>query len=376
LNCVDQNVVTALLALVCGSKVVLSENEWILLRKVARINQLSGYIWHLHKDENFIPPAILGLFRQDYRIQAALTVFSEEFFDDVQQVLQSAKVKFIPVKGSVFRYFLYSDPAVRPAVDVDVLVPCEQFEVAHQALLDAGFIIKPKDERRPVTVSQNYERSYTRKGAKTPGSWLDLHSGFSQSARYSGDYQPVWKRALTLDEFTQRIGLPSQLRTPFTDEDLFLTPEDALVHQFVHNAMHAFDVPLRSLLDVKLLVEKWEPKWEQVVAISRYWKLATSAYLTLSLAKIMLAAEIPEDVLKSLKPSWLKEKWLNLFIVRKPAGLDVKHDVRLGFFRFSRTRAVQQALIGLPLIDGLFGPIHYGLSHAYLRLQDFLAAKK
>jgi putative nucleotidyltransferase-like protein len=356
-----------------GLRPTLVDEEWDCFIHMAAMNQMSGWAYKIGKEFDLFPGDVLKLLKDDYFTCAGLNLISDKVLKGTVEVLDRAGIVCVPLKGAVFRHLLYSDPGCRISVDIDLLVRKEDQEKSHLQLIDAGYTRVGVPVGREETAKGFYERSYRHPEISTAGTLIDIHSGFSQFERFSGPYRDVWRRCLKLDDMLSRTDRKSPDGLfPYGNNCLFLSPEDALVHLFVHTAKHSFDVPLQSFLDVKLILERWRPDLELVVERARQWHATTAAYFTLLVSQIVLGARFSEDILEKLKPPWFKRSWLGLFISQE-GELDPESgcDQMVRFFRFARHVRLQQALVGMPIIDGFWHTVRFCWVYAALRVRDW-----
>ena len=100
------------------------------------------------------------------------------------RLLDAADIPVIPLKGVLFQQLLYEDPAQRPLMDVDVLVPEAAFERAIAVLLQAGFA--------PLSAG----RSLIECALTAPrGMTVDLHRRLFSRGRYKLATVDVFRRS-------------------------------------------------------------------------------------------------------------------------------------------------------------------------------------
>lgn len=115
-------------------------------------------------------------------------------FLELYQKLCDAGVKPLVVKGLICR-MLYPNPSHRPSTDEDILIPAEQFEVAHQVMMDAGLeLMEPEQD-----IYKEYEVAYVKKGL-----YIELHKQLfpeeAESYGYFNSYfEGVHERAVAED---------------------------------------------------------------------------------------------------------------------------------------------------------------------------------
>ena len=347
--------------------------EWHKIVAIAQETGLGGYLYdHLNK-ANALPDSILEELKKQYFENIATSLLAERVYKKVEEALNQAGISLMPMKGMVFRYLLYGEPATRPAIDIDLLVQEKDFESAHSALLRQGFSRNIDDPNRIISLQSCFERLYTHPEHRTAGTIVELHQGFSQRSRYDIRYDELWSRAITPTELIQRVNARYANTIPFGPNVVIMTPEDALVHQFIHNSIHMFDVPARAMLDAKLIIERWRPDWNIVLDLIYSFGVRNGAYLTLGCSKQTFGTMIPDEVMKELKPSPLIRKWLEMFVSEVPVRMSSAQENRLSFFRYGHNRRLQQTVIGLALIDNMGRRTHFLVDYLITRIVDFAA---
>jgi len=144
------------------------------------------------------------------------------------EVLESAAVETRVLKGSGVAYLDYADPALRPFIDVDLLIRPHQFDAAVAALVAAGYIrIFP--EPRPA-----FDRRFSKGTSFTApdGFELDLHRTFVMGPYgLTLDLEELWKRSQEFDLAGRTLSA--------------LGAEERLLHACYHAALG--DAPPRLL---------------------------------------------------------------------------------------------------------------------------------
>ena len=96
-------------------------------------------------------------------------------------------------------------------------------------------------------------------------------------------------------------------------EVLALCPEDLLLHLCLHTAhRHGLGDGLRPLCDVSETIQRFrdEMNWVQVAERARAWGASRYVGLMLHLARSMLGAGVPDDILKQLVPGGIDQRIL------------------------------------------------------------------
>ena len=187
-------------------------------------------------DENHLLPENDPI-TEKFRNQTMLAVYRYEQInfelDQIQKVLEEAKIPFIPLKGSVLRQY-YPEPWMRTSCDIDILIHEENLQTATNRLVE----------------KQNYRISEKDKGRhdwwlfSQSGVHLELHFGLVEPgrAKYSNEIlDHVW-------DYTER-------RSEQEEYHLYLTDPMFYFYHISHMAKH-FEVGgcgVRPLIDLWVL---------------------------------------------------------------------------------------------------------------------------
>ncbi|MCG3207409.1 MAG: hypothetical protein FOGNACKC_01009 [Anaerolineae bacterium] len=230
---------------------------------------------------------------------------------DIHRILSAAGVPHLVLKGWPLAEQLYASPAQRVLYDHDFLVPPQQAEVGHRALLAAGFVPLPaKDE----WVTKHLPPLWRNNGYQWDGYLFDpdyprpveLHVELWETGWRGLDVRPLvrpWANARA----ALVAGAPMQL----------LSRENTLVHLTMHFAGHLIerDARLNQLLDLARFVwREWAAlDWAQVLAQAGEAGVARFVFASLALAHRIFAAPQPPpriwQQLAAQTPAAFKE-WL------------------------------------------------------------------
>ena len=209
---------------------------------------------------------------------------------EVLSALNDAHVPAIPLKGAYLAEHVYRDPALRPMLDLDLLIPPERIHDAAESLLAIGYewdqSSLAKGPRAVDYASHHHLRRLVRVG-RLP---VELHHALTRAdAPQHIDTSELWRLARS----TRVAGI----------DTLALAPEHLLLHLIVHAASHGFVIPLLALEDIALVAGRVAPAddWPRFASAARAARASGLAYATLALARDLIAARIPPDALASLE---------------------------------------------------------------------------
>ena len=189
------------------------------------------------------------------------------------------------LKGAALASLYYSDPGLRPMIDVDLAVPREQAEAALDFLLERGWKLE-RDWPELKIRMQLYRHADHLKGPG--GRELDLHWQVMLECCQAGSDQVFWDGAV-----------------PFTvggSPTLALNPTDQLFHVLVNGTRAAKDAPLRWVADALAVLghPRTQIDWDRLVATSSSLGLVLPVMNTLAYLRGLMEAPVPAEVLASL----------------------------------------------------------------------------
>lgn len=197
--------------------------------------------------------------------------------------LAAAGVRVAVLKGLHLAAAVYENPAFRWMTDIDLLVPPDQLAAARAALLADGYTPEGPDDPTLHHVARL---------AKPRATPIELHLDLCPEPNPFGiRMEPLWERMVPVAVGKQRA--------------LGLSAEDLVLHLCVHSAYnHRCLVPLRNILDVVMVLSRNADgfDWRRLEEEARRTGTGRAVFCGLSLAREMLGAEVPADVLRRLDP--------------------------------------------------------------------------
>ncbi len=264
------------------------------------LNRLSGA--GLDGDE-------FGVLRNE-RTQAAvhaLLALQEE--RAIQKVLDGCGVPTIWLKGIVLANTVYASPELRPMVDIDVMVPYDQREMALEAVRGLGYALE-SPQLFDGTEGQKHHYFLERSGSPVQ---LELHFrlvGYLDRILTVEQHQWFWQHRCSVKlrsgAFLHTIAQEAHL--------LYLCAHAILQHG-------ERDMRLIRFYDIdRLVADKPELDWNTIVegAIQLRWTYATER--ALQLTSEYFGTNVPATVFDDLRS-------------RRPSDEDVRHAVRRAQYR-------------------------------------------
>lgn len=248
-----------------------------------KAERVESLVYHCLKRQKIwpdLPEEIKGrLERSYYRLARDNIILSRE----ASLLLNSfsrAKIDLILLRGLPLAQELYGSIALRSSSDIDLLVRPGDFNLAKETLNSLGFLnsaIHPEEFRK-----DNLE--------------IDLHWHLttvrlkSRLKVFDRIMKNIWERARFMAVEGKEVKVPGA--------------QDSLLYLTLHLSLHHGSCGLKWLVDIGRLAERYgqEIDWavfvKEVVDNGLRWPV----YFPLFMASALLEADIPDPVLKGLRP--------------------------------------------------------------------------
>jgi hypothetical protein len=273
---------------------VLSSADWDRILALAAEHKVMPLLHHrlkaLDRADGF-PPEVVQRLRESYWDSAGTNIRLYHGLAQVLAALQDAGILTVVLKGAHLAPIVYGNVALRPMTDVDLLIRRQDLVRAGERLLDMGYAASTPSWREAADAASQHLPPFTKPGAP----WIELHRTIVDPI---GPQRQVFAPFQEIDV----DGLWKRARPSTTPdlEALTLSPEDLLLHLCLHIAFQdRFRVGLRALYDVALAIRHYQTDmdWEQLELRARAWKADRCVYLTLRLARELLGAAVPCELL-------------------------------------------------------------------------------
>lgn len=159
---------------------------------------------------------------------------------EAEELLESLRSRGIPaagLKGVDLAWRVYPDPALRPATDIDLLVPAERLAEAETVVLAAGYTPEARTAELRAKGLDWVDYQYTHPQSEV---MIELHVELLHPGRFALPGAECLARA----------------------RDGFLAPGDRFVHLALHLAKHGYFGRLIWVHDLALLLAEGEPPAE------------------------------------------------------------------------------------------------------------------
>ena len=235
---------------------------------------------------DLIPPVVLNQFRNHFYGNTLRNIFMTRELLKLLNLFETHKISAIPYKGPILADSIYGDIALRQFCDLDILIQKQDIMKARDLLVPLGY--QPHFQLTDVNAipylkSQN-ELSFTRRDGKVN---LELQ----------------WEIVPCYFNFPiASLELWDDLKRTMWEDSWFLTPspEIMLIIICVHGTKDQWG-QLSWICDVNELLRVYKGlDWKKIIELTNKLGGRRMLFLGLSLAKELLNASIPEEVLKQI----------------------------------------------------------------------------
>jgi hypothetical protein len=291
------------------SAVALPGFDWAQVCRAAIQEGVGPLLYRILRDEGLLPPSLEAELSGWYDRNLARNTRLLYELGRVLERLRTSEVPVLVLKGAALAETVYDSIALRPMVDLDVLVRQRDVDPALRVLQAAGFRSTHATEvQARDIVPYGNEVAFSKQGLEnTP---IEVHWRLSWFVYYQDEilHDLLWQTAQSF-----RLGnVPA----------LMLGPEAQLVHLCMHLQQHRAggDFRLLWLYDIALVITVYLESidWKQVIAQSRALNLVHPLQRILDQIEAEWLVPIPREVLREVRalcPSKEEERaliWLSI----------------------------------------------------------------
>ncbi|MFC1834090.1 nucleotidyltransferase family protein [Thermodesulfobacteriota bacterium] len=232
--------------------------------------------------------------RESFELSARISLFQEASLAETLNRLGSNGIPVVVLKGVALGRLVYSDPALRPMSDIDLLVRRENFDKARSLLIESGYE-QTADLPLPKPLQEVFQPAATLVVTGQITRIVDLHRDLWPMGYYRWDSSQLWSLAQ---------------ETTIAGQSVFVFPlELNLIHCGLNTLSHGS--LLRDWLDVLLIMHRPEFNWGRFLALADSLGVMRPLYWILRHQQSHWKAVIPEDVIQNLggyRPRWLEDR--------------------------------------------------------------------
>lgn len=220
--------------------------DWQALYKVAKRHSLTPLLHaRLEPILERVPATTRDALREDRTQSAAHALFLEFELTQIVETFRAHDIQLIVFKGIPLARQLFDDAALRPMVDIDVLVHANDVTRSTDLLSQMGWNMPDTPQPFQIKACELTKEVF---GALI---YLELHWSNQRKGEYDLPEERLWQE------------------TSETSEGRLFTPEMALFTLVLHAARHSFR-PYRQLVDIAHAVTLWNDSlnWNRVVELA------------------------------------------------------------------------------------------------------------
>jgi hypothetical protein len=224
-----------------------------------------------------------------------------KMLDDLLILSSREKIPVIGLKGIFMLGVIYNHAlSARDLSDIDILIKKNDLEKMKHTLENSGYtrIFEYSSEMRYVqTNAQN-------------NSIIDLHHDLLMPSGICVPVEFMWSRPQEKELNNSRILYPSI-------EDGLICAALHFFHHLSDSFLYNSKFPaLKSILDISEIINRKQDvlDWDYIIEFSKKYKIRYILYLSLMLSKLYFETRIPAKVINKIKPPFIKNKILSIFI--------------------------------------------------------------
>jgi hypothetical protein len=214
------------------------------------------------------------------------------------RTLQGQGIPVIVLKGADLATAVYTQLALRPMNDIDLMVPIADLYRAAELVQKMGYV-----PMAPIAEQEALTAHHLPRFIHPSRSSLELHWTITRpQTGYSIDEGLLWQAAREL----VLAGIQTK----------GLALHDLILHLSLHATyQHRFDQGIRFLCDITVILHRYQAElnWAALVARAQAFGWAPGVYVALYLTQTLMNAPIPTAVLAQLQPPDCNQQSLDLF---------------------------------------------------------------
>ena len=267
----------------------LSLHEWEELVAHGRKQRVILIIYEFLKRGNIkVPDTVFNKMKLYYRNNALRNIQFERELKILKNILNSAQIQFMLLKGIGLSQYLYQDPALRPSSDIDILVRPLNIVKLDKEMINNGYFFALASS--PIEIKAyrlvSHQWPYKRYGSNT---FIEVHRLYgprSRSATIGSD--EIWVRSAKISLYKEEYNV--------------MCPEDMLLFLVFHSTKEFWEDWLQ-LYDIAAIVTK-NPSldWNAVVDRANDLHCVKRLHLCIKLISDVFSVNIPSELQDVLKP--------------------------------------------------------------------------
>lgn len=233
-----------------------------------------------------VPASILSRLETESQSNAQRSLHLTAELLSVLRLFEERGIPAIPYKGPVLSSQAYGNLALREFLDLDILLPAEQFRAAREALASAGYQpalkFTPRQERSLLRSNCEYVLDHPERRCTVELHWRIAPKHFAVEF----DFEELWARC-------RRIPMGGSEVSTLADEDLLLVLS-------VHAAKHLWECLCWTCDLAELVRGRPGLDWEHALLQAEGLGALRFLLISLELSRELFAAELPPAVLEMI----------------------------------------------------------------------------
>lgn len=220
-------------------------------------------------------------------------------FSKLLQEIKAADIRVAVLKGFAIGPLYYPNPGLRPASDIDILVPALRVMDVSELLEEAGWTSSEAELVNSPRYRTVIHAAAFRKGELLE---LDLHWRVLNEYTREKSERDFWDNAVPF-----MVG-DTEVET--------LSGTDHLLHTLVHALRPNSMPPIRWVTDSAMILRSTDIDWDRFLFLARDGGFTSRASIALTYLREKIGSDVPKEVLRALTdvpPSWIErsERRLN-----------------------------------------------------------------
>lgn len=217
-----------------------------------------------------------------------ITYISE--FTKLSKSFEDENIRFVPLKGINFLHVLYPEINSRTLVDLDILVNYHNLEKIEKILQSLGYKLYLSGMKRDYWLKHHCHLIYEKK--ESFPIYLEIHWALDFNRIKNLDVSKLIKER----RYVEEKGMWT------------LKPEYSIIVLALHQRRFHKPLILKNVLDLKLLIEKFELDWRLLLRLAWLYRLRYVLNLIFKELTFFYDQEMPREFVKNLKVPFLINK--------------------------------------------------------------------
>ena len=279
-------------------KLILDHIDWDFVIKTSIPHNILPFLYYnINKlaFQNLIPADIFLNMKNYYYSNLKRNVLIEKEIYPLLKTMNSRDIAIIPFKGFALIQTLYHDPALRIMADIDILIKKQDLEKVRTIFMESGYIEGQGHNEPNVNV-------FLKQSLSNMPIIIEIHDAIVPPRPYRLNLPDLWNRAQEKIAYNEKISCLSQ--------------EDTFLSLALHLRRHTRRLILKFIVDMAELLNKEGEKldWHYIIESAKNNHIVNTVYCSIYLAKELLDASVPIDILNNLKPHFIKNALLHYTI--------------------------------------------------------------